>query len=107
MRKQWQDIKSQVLGKKYDLSAVFIDNSLMAELNLKYRNKSYPANVLSFALSKDEGEILINANFKADKNYSDYLFLHSALHLKGLKHGKKMSDEEKKFIKKFKLKIDI
>lgn len=101
MKKKWQKIKNQVLGKKYDLSAVFADNALMKELNKTYRKKAEPANVLSFALSKKEGEIFINKKFEKQK-YSDYLFVHSLLHLKGFKHGKKMETEEK-IIKRFKI----
>lgn len=105
MDKKWRDIKNQVLGKSYNLSAVFIDSHLMQDLNQKYRKKDYEANVLSFALSKDEGEILINKKFKTDKNYSNCLFLHSVLHLKGFEHGKKMDEEEQKLAKHFNIKI--
>jgi rRNA maturation RNase YbeY len=102
MKKGWRKIKNQVLGKEYDLSAVFADNVLMKELNKTYRKKTGPANVLSFPLSKTMGEIFINKKFEKQK-YSDYLFIHSLLHLKGLRHGKKMSDEEKKIIKSFEI----
>lgn len=96
MKKGWQKIKNQVLGKEYDLSIVFADNALMKELNKTYRKKAEPANVLSFALSKKEGEVFINKKFEKQKDYADSLFIHSLLHLKGLRHGKKMGVEEKK-----------
>ncbi len=101
MRSKWKDIKNQVLGKKYDLSVVFVGDEIMKNLNKIYRKKDKIANVLSFPLSKENGEILINDKFKKEKEYSDYLFMHSLLHLKGLRHGKKMEKEEKELIKKF------
>jgi len=101
MKRRWEKIKNQVLGKEYDLSLVFADNVLMKELNKTYRKKGGSANVLSFPLSKTMGEIFINK--KAAR--PDYLFLHSLLHLRGFEHGRKMDDEEKKIIKNLKLKI--
>lgn len=92
MRKKWQKIKNSVLGKGYDLSAVFASNDLMKKLNETYRKKKGATNVLSFSLSPTLGEIFIN---KKAVN-PDYLFIHSLLHLKGSKHGKRMEKEEKK-----------
>ena len=92
MRKKWEKIKNQVLGKKFDLSVVVADSRMMKKLNENYRRKKCPANVLSFSLSKNMGEIFINK--KADRK--DFLFIHSLLHLKGLKHGKIMEREEQK-----------
>lgn len=101
MRGKWKDIKNQVLGKKYDLSVVFVGDEIMRNLNKIYRKKDKIANVLSFPLSKESGEILINDKFKKEKDYADYLFTHSILHLKGFKHGKIMEKEEEKLAKKF------
>lgn len=94
MRQGWLKIKNEVLGTKYDLSVAFIGNPTMKRFNEKYRKKPYPADVLSFPLSKDEGEILINKKYAKNRNYSRYLFVHSLLHLKGFKHGEKMKSEE-------------
>jgi len=99
MRQGWLKIKNEILGKKYDLSVAFVDDQTMEELNRRYRKKSYPADVLSFPLSKNEGEILINKKNRNDKNYADLLFVHSLLHLKGYKHGAKMEFEERNIIK--------
>jgi len=96
MRKRWEKIKNQVLGKKFDLSVVFAGSAMMKKLNEVYRKKKGAAEVLSFPLSKTMGEIFINK--KAAR--PDYLFIHSLLHLKGFKHGKKMEAEEQKIIKK-------
>ncbi len=92
MKKRWKKIKNQVLGKKFDLSVVFADRAMMKKLNETYRKKKGATDILSFSLSKTMGEIFIN---KKAVN-PDYLFIHSLLHLKGLKHGKKMEVEEKK-----------
>ena len=92
MRKKWEKIKNQVLGKKFDLSVVFADSAMMKKLNETYRKKKGATDVLSFPLSKTMGEIFINK--KATQK--DYLFIHSLLHLKGLKHSKKMDKEEQK-----------
>jgi rRNA maturation RNase YbeY len=104
MKKEWQKIKDEVLGKDYELSLVFAENDLMKRLNERYRKKRGASEVLSFGLSEKMGEIFINKNLKLkNKNYMDYLFIHSLLHLKGLKHGKLMKAEEEKILKKFKI----
>jgi ssRNA-specific RNase YbeY (16S rRNA maturation enzyme) len=94
MRRKWEKVKEKVLGKNYDLSVVSASSALMKKLNETYRKKKGGANVLSFPLSKTMGEIFINKNLKI-KN-QNYLFIHSLLHLKGMKHGTKMTREEKK-----------
>ena len=100
MRRGWLKIKNEILGGKYDLSVAFLNSLTIKELNRRYRKKSYPADVLSFPLSDSEGEILINKKYRNNKNYADFLFIHSLLHLKGYKHGAKMELEERKIIKK-------
>lgn len=92
MKKRWKEIKNRVLGEKYDLSMVMADEAMMKKLNETYRKKKGPTDVLSFPLSKTMGEIFISK--KATQK--DYLFIHSLLHLKGLKHGKIMEKEEQK-----------
>jgi probable rRNA maturation factor len=105
-------IKEAVLGNNYNLSLVFIGNIRSKTLNKTYRGKDYPANILSFPLSKNEGEIFINLNEarksarRFRKNYKQFvglLFIHGMLHLKGFKHSSKMEDEEGKIQKRFKI----
>jgi len=93
MKPLWSKIKNQVLGEKYDLSVCFLPDAEMKRLNLAYRKKDYSANVLSFSLSKNEGEILINKKYQR-KDKGTYLFIHSLFHLKGMAHGKKMNAKE-------------
>lgn len=99
----WEKIKEEILGKKYELSLVFAPSALMKKLNIKYRlpaqagkqNKS--AAVLSFPLSKKQGEIFINLSQK--KHSPLFLFIHALLHLKGLEHSAKMEEQEEKLKK--------
>lgn len=104
------NIKNEILGKNYELSLVFVGDQRAKSLNLKYRNKGYNPNVLSFPLDESNGEIFINPNValreskKANMSYKKYigfLFIHGCLHLKGLDHGDTMTKQEEKFLKKF------
>lgn len=99
MSKKWQKLKDNILGKKFDLSVVFADDNLLKKLNRKYRKKNKTTSVLSFPLSKQQGEIFLNKRYKR-KKYLNYLFIHSLLHLKGYRHGTKMEKEEKKILEK-------
>lgn len=95
----WRKIKEEVLGKKYDLSIVLADGQLMKRLNRVYRKKNKAASVLSFPLSKKQGEIFINLG---QKNHSPlFLFIHALLHLKGFKHSAKMKLQEEKLRKRY------
>lgn len=105
-------IANTVLAKNYDLSLVFIGDKYSRTLNRKYRKKDKVANILSFPISPDNGEIFINTNqaikdakkFNMQKNkFLIYLFIHGLLHLKGLSHGSKMERKEKEILKKFKI----
>jgi probable rRNA maturation factor len=103
-------ISDKVLGKKYDLSLVFVGETAAKNLNKQYRNKSYVPNVLSFPLADDAGEIFIC--LKTIKNeceefemtpaqYEKFLLIHGCLHLTGHDPGDDMEKLEKKFIKLF------
>jgi probable rRNA maturation factor len=106
------ELKDAVLGKKYELSLVFVGDALSKKLNRIYRGKNKPTNVLSFPLSKNEGEIFINLK-KARAEMKDFdekfapfvglLFIHGMLHLKGMSHGSTMEKQEQKLRKKFKI----
>ena len=94
------EIKNKVLGNKYELSLVFIGSTRSRKLNLTYRDKDKPANVLSFPLTKSSGEIFIDLN--KTKTFSTlHLFIHGLLHLKGMQHGGKMESEEQRLLKLF------
>lgn len=108
----FENIKNEILGKKYILSLVFIGDTRSKKLNEKYRGKKKPANVLSFQLEKNEGEIFINPNqaerdskkFDTTKSkFIGFLFIHGLLHLKGCSHGSTMEGMEKTLKKKFRV----
>ena len=94
-------IKEQVLGKRYELSVAFLSAPQMRKaMRYKKDPKVKTSNVLSFPLSPTSGEILICK--AAAKPYTvEYLFIHGLLHLKGLKHGVTMEREEGKLLKRF------
>ncbi len=103
-------IKDSILGKKYELSLVFVVGKESQKLNKKYRGKNKPTNVLSFELEKTAGEIFIclpvvkkeTVKFGIDfKSLTTLLFIHGLLHLKGLNHGRIMDKAEEKFQRKF------
>lgn len=103
----YQTLAHKVLGECYDLSLVFCRNKLAAELKLKHLRSSEPANVLSFPLSDESGEIFINTELLSRESQelgqtevyrSYYLFIHGLLHLKGWSHGSKMENEEERLL---------
>jgi ssRNA-specific RNase YbeY (16S rRNA maturation enzyme) len=91
--------KEKILGKKYDLSLVFCGPAKARELSRTYRHKDKEANILSFPLTEDSGEIFIK--LPASDFSVPHLFIHGLLHLKGLSHGSKMDSEERKYLKLF------
>lgn len=107
----YEDVKNDVLGKKYELSLVFVGEARGREINRQTRNKTYSPNVLSFPLSNAAGEVYITpavAKREAHRYNHTYrehvlfLFIHGLLHLKGLDHGKKMDSLEEKYLAKYK-----
>ncbi len=103
-------IKEKILGKGYDLTIIFCTPKESKLKNKTYRDKDYPTNILSFPLSKQNGEIYISLstarrdakNF--DMSYKKFLHLlviHGMLHLKELPHGSTMENEETKLLTKF------
>ncbi len=106
------DIKNEILGKKYNLSLVFIGERRSLKLNQTYRRKTTSTNILSFPLTKTDGEIFITPARarrqmhlfeKNEREFIGFLFIHGLLHLKGMAHGSRMEEAEKKYCKKFHL----
>jgi probable rRNA maturation factor len=103
-------LKNQILGEKFETSVVFVTPRESHKLNLAYRQKDKPTNVLSFPLSKTSGEIFIDMktsskdapNFDmTPSKFLLFLVIHAMLHLKGMEHGSTMERQEKKFLKIF------
>lgn len=101
-----------VLGKEYECSLVIVSPKKSRELNLSYRQKDNSTNILSFPLSENEGEIFLDLNKAKEEcalfdrtytNFVGFLFIHGLLHLKGLDHGTKMENAEKKIRLLFKI----
>jgi len=108
----FKKVKNKILGKNYELSLVLVGEETSRKINRDYKKKDKSANILSFPIDKNTGEILISPK-KVKKeakehslNYEEfftYLFIHGLLHLKGLGHGKKMQKEEKLWLSKLKI----
>ena len=112
----FEQMKKKVLGENYSLSLVFCDDSLSRKLNLQYRDKNKPTNILSFPLDKKSGEIFLNLSIikkqaktrgVKDTDYLIYLFIHGLLHLDGFEHGHAMTNKEKFWLKKFEIPEEV
>ena len=114
--------KSCLEGKEYEsitLDIVFCDSKKTHELNRDYRDKDYPADIITFAIFADDensfifdgdinlGEIIIamdkveegvNRDISDSKNWKQELFFlisHGLMHLLGFDH---QSEEEYNFV---------
>lgn len=105
-------LKNKVLGKSYSLNIVFVSPARSRTLNRIYRGKNKPTNILSFSLSKKEGELIICLSkirkeqklFKRPlSNLLAYLIIHGLFHLKGQDHGSTMERNEQRVRKLFKV----
>ncbi len=108
----FREIKEACLAKNYDLSLIFVSPSRIKRLNLIYRDKKSATDILSFPLSKEEGEIYISPSEarkeakKFDRSYENFLaflFIHGCIHLKGHDHGSTMENVEVKIRRRFKI----
>ncbi|OGI76479.1 rRNA maturation RNase YbeY [Candidatus Nomurabacteria bacterium RIFCSPHIGHO2_02_FULL_42_19] len=106
----YERIKDDILGKKYSLSIAFISAKKSRELNKKYRKKNKATNVLSFALHKNEGEILLSPSVirkearmfnKTYKQFLEFLVIHGMLHLKGMTHSSTMDKAQNFYFAKY------
>ena len=112
-RVPFEKMARTILGARYELSLVVCGDSLAQKMNKAYRKRSYKSNVLSFPLSKNEGEIFLNLQCakREAKRYDTttlqkrlaLLFVHGCFHLKGLRHGTRMEAAERKALERFKL----
>lgn len=98
------------LPKGYQLSLVLCGDKLAQRMNTEHRKKTYSPNVLSFPLSKTEGEIFLNLRKAAREAKQEgisrdtrtaLLFVHGCFHLAGYDHGNRMEALEQKILKKF------
>lgn len=109
-RLPFEGMARAILGGSYDLSLVICADTLARRMNATYRKKTYAPNVLSFPLSKEEGEMFLNVR-KAKREARHYgvpfesrlalLFVHGCFHLKGYQHGRTMERAEKRILARF------
>ena len=114
-RLPFERMAKAVLGSNYELSLVMCGDSLAQRMNKEYRKKTYRPNVLSFPISKSEGEIFLNTQCakREAKKYGTslqkhlaLLFVHGCFHLKGLDHesekdARKMEAAEDRILQRF------
>ena len=118
-RKLLREIYTGILGKKSGLNIIFINDALSKKLNLQYRKKNTPTNVLTFpgsagsergAVNRVPAEIYLTTNVirKEAKHIgvpfshrAAYLAIHGMLHLLGYHHGEKMEQREDKYATKY------
>ena len=109
---RFRAIKEAALGESYHLSLTFTTPARIRKLNLIYRDKDEPTDILSFPLSRTEGEICICQSEarkearKFDRPYSNFiafLFIHGCVHLKGYDHGSRMEIIETRIRKRFEI----
>tara|TARA_A100001037_G_scaffold45573_3_gene36759 strand:+ start:3451 stop:3795 length:345 start_codon:yes stop_codon:yes gene_type:complete len=77
-----------------DVSIIFVDKEHMNKLNLEYRKKDKPTDVLTFVLNKDifEGEIYICTSVCSDENIEKWILdrvIHGFLHMDDCHHSTK------------------
>jgi len=106
----FENIADTILGKNYELSLVVCGDDLARRMNKEYRKKKYKPNILSFPLSKKEGEIFLNVRAAARearrlkvalRDRLALLFVHGCFHLKGLRHGRIMEIQEQRILRAF------
>ena len=105
-----ESIKKDILGKEYSLSLAYVSEKKSQEINKKYRKKDKSTNVLSFALRKNEGELVLCKSLikkeakeqgKSFDHWLGFLVIHGMLHLKGMRHGSIMERTELRYDQKY------
>jgi len=109
-RLPYERMARAVLPRGYELSLVICADTLAQRMNREHRKKTYPPNVLSFPISKTEGEIFLNVRKAARearryhvtlRDHLAHLFVHGCFHLKGLRHGRIMEAHERRILRRF------
>lgn len=110
VRVPFMQMAAAALPTGYQLSLVICGDRLAQRMNTEYRKKTYRPNVLSFPISKTEGEIFLNIRKAAREAKQEgisrdariaLLFVHGCFHLAGYDHGDRMESLEAAVLKKF------
>jgi len=105
-------ITDEILGSNYELSLAIVSAVHMKKLNSTHRGIEKTTDILSFPLSKTDGEMYIclsetkKESLKFDRTYENFLlflFIHGCVHLKGFDHSSTMERIEAQFRKRFKI----
>lgn len=98
---------AHIVAPEWEVSLAFVGAARATRINRQLRGKTYTPNVLSYALSKHHGEIIICITKARIEAYSMgislrshilYLFIHGLLHLEGYRHGSTMEQCEQELI---------
>ncbi len=86
------------LGRTGEISVALVEPDVMHGLNLKYRDKDSPTDVLSFEIDGPYGEmvgeiVISPENADAAMNVEE-LVVHGTLHLAGMDHGEDFEASE-------------
>lgn len=81
-----------------EMSVALVEVETIRDLNLKYRNKDTPTDVLSFEIDgpygEMVGEIVIAPECASPELGVEELVVHGALHLSGMDHGEDFGEGE-------------
>jgi len=81
-----------------EISVALVDSGTIRELNLEYRDKDSPTDVLSFGIDGPYGdmvgEIVISPENADPEMGVEELVVHGALHLAGMDHGEDFEASE-------------
>ena len=81
-----------------EVSVVLVDSETIRRLNLEYRSKDSPTDVLSFEIDGPNGEmvgeIVICPSVASSEMGIEELVVHGALHLSGMDHGEDFEASE-------------
>jgi probable rRNA maturation factor len=106
----YDDIKCAILGNSYDLSIAFVSYKDSESLHIQYKHTDGPANILSFPLTDDSGEIILHLPtvYAKSTEYDHtprqhliFLIIHGMLHLLGHTHGSAMEKLERHWMEQF------
>jgi probable rRNA maturation factor len=86
------------LDRVGEVSVALVDAGTIRDLNLKFRNKDEPTDVLSFGMDgpygEMVGEVVICPSFASPEMGVEELVVHGALHLAGMDHGEDFESSE-------------